>query len=242
MLSVYKRELRTYFYSPLAYVLSGIYMFVFSIFFLNDIMSPQGSTQFLFGARLYFMSFWLVMLIPILTMRIFAEERKSGTEVLLMTSPVNVGGIVIGKYLAALTVFLTMTALTVIYPIVVSFTGNINVITAVSSYIGYILIGASFVAFGLFTSSITENQIIAAVLGTVGLFFILLIDSIKFLFKEILNGLLFQFIERLSLYERFKQFVQGIFNLKDFIFFLSVTGVLIALAMIVIEKRRWSQG
>lgn len=238
MLSVYKRELRTYFYSPLAYVLSGIYVFIFSLFFLQYIMSQSGPAQFLFGGLLYFLGFWLAMLLPILTMRTFAEERKTGTEVLLMTSPVSVAGIVIGKYLAALTVFLAMTALTLIYPIIISVAGDLNIITAVSSYIGYILMGAAFVAFGVFTSSITENQIIAGVLGVVGLFLIWLIDNIKGLF----SGIPLMFINWLSLFERFKQFVQGIFNLKDLVFFTSFIGVLIALTMIVIEKRRWSQG
>lgn len=242
MLSVFKRELRAYFYSPLAYVLSGIFILAFSIFFLNSIISLRGPAQFIYGSILFYMSFLLFALIPILTMRVFAEERKTGTEVLLMTSPVSVPEIVIGKFLAVFTIYLTMTALTLIFPIIVSMTGNLNVITTVSSYIGFMLLGAAFISFGLFASSITENQIIAAVIGVVSLFFVLLIDQFKALLIQPFNGLFYRFVNWLSLYERFRQFVQGVFNLNDLVFFLSITGMFIALAMVVIEKRRWSQG
>ncbi|HHV30253.1 ABC transporter permease subunit [Acetivibrio mesophilus] len=240
MLSVYKKELRTYFYSPLAYVLSGIFVLVFGIYFLTQTMSKagQGIAQIVFGGQLFFASFWLVMLIPILTMRVFAEERKNGTEVLLMTSPISVPQIVIGKFLAAFTVFLTMTALTAIFPIIISISGDLVISNTLSSYLGFVLLGASFVAFGLFTSSITESQIIAAVLGTVTLFFILLIDQLK----TLVSGIFLKIINQLSLYEHYKQFVQSVISLKDIVFFVSLTGMFLVLVMIVIEKRRWSQG
>lgn len=240
MLSVYKKELRTYFYSPLAYVLSGIFVLVFGIYFLTQTMSKagQGIAQIVFGGQLFFASFWLVMLIPILTMGVFAEERKNGTEVLLMTSPISVPQIVIGKFLAAFTVFLTMTALTAIFPIIISISGDLVISNTLSSYLGFVLLGASFVAFGLFTSSITESQIIAAVLGTVTLFFILLIDQLK----TLVSGIFLKIINQLSLYEHYKQFVQSVISLKDIVFFVSLTGMFLVLVMIVIEKRRWSQG
>lgn len=240
MISIYKKELRTYFYSPLAYVLSGIFVLVFGVFFLTQTMSKagQGIAQFVFGGQLFFASFWLVMLIPILTMRVFAEERKNGTEILLMTSPVSVPQIVIGKYLAAFTVFLTMTALTLVFPIIISIAGELVISSTISSYLGFILLGAVFVAFGIFTSSITESQIIAAVLGTVTLFFILLIDQLK----GLVSGVFLKIINQLSLYEHFKQFVQSVISLKDIVFFVSLTGMFLLLVMIVIEKRRWSQG
>ncbi|GAE87377.1 ABC transporter permease subunit [Acetivibrio straminisolvens] len=240
MLSIYKKELKTYFYSPLAYVLSGIFVLVFGIYFLSQTMPKvgHGIAQIVFGGHLFFASFWLVMLIPILTMRVFAEERKNGTEVLLMTSPVSVPQIVIGKFLAAFTVFLTMTALTAIFPIIISINGELIISNALSSYLGFILLGASFVAFGLFTSSITESQIIAAVLGTVTLFFILLIDQLK----SFVSGILLEIINQLSLYEHYKQFVQSVISLKDIVFFVSLTGMFLILVIIVIEKRRWSQG
>ena len=178
MLSIYKRELRTYFYSPLAYVLSGIFVLVFALNFLSQVMSVSGISRFVFGGQLYFASFFLVMLIPILTMRTFAEERRAGTEVLLMTSPVSVPQIVIGKYLAALTVFLTMTACSLIFPAIISIKGHLFVSIAVSGYIGFILLVWYLWPLG-YSSSITESQIIAAVLGCISLFVLLIMDQVK---------------------------------------------------------------
>ncbi|HOQ37979.1 MAG TPA: ABC transporter permease subunit [Acetivibrio sp.] len=238
MLSIYKRELRTYFYSPLAYVLSGIFVFVFALNFLSQVISENGISRFVFGGQLYFASFFLVMLIPILTMRSFAEERKSGTEVLLMTSPVSVPQIVIGKYLAALTVFLTMTVCSLIFPAIILIKGNLFVSIAVSGYIGFILLGAAFVAFGLFTSSITESQIIAAVLGCISLFVLLIMDQVKYF----TTGIIRKFLNAISVYEHFKEFVQGVISLPDVVFFLSIAGMFLALIIFIIEKRRWSQG
>ena len=238
MLPIYKRELRTYFYSPLAYVLSGIFILVFSVNFLAQTISKSGISRFAFGGQLYFASFFLVMLIPILTMRTFAEERKSGTEVLLLTSPVSIPQIVIGKYLAALTVFLTMTVASFIFPVIIIMKGHLYLSVALSSYIGFILLGAAFVAFGMFTSSITKSQIIAAVLGTISLFLLLLMDQMK----SFTSGFILKIVNALSLYEHYKEFVQGMVSLRDVIFFLSITGMFLGLVIFVIEKRRWSQG
>jgi len=238
MLSIYKRELRTYFYSPLAYVLSGIFVLVFALNFLSQVMSVSGISRFVFGGQLYFASFFLVMLIPILTMRTFAEERRAGTEVLLMTSPVSVPQIVIGKYLAALTVFLTMTACSLIFPAIISIKGHLFVSIAVSGYIGFILLGMAFVAFGLFTSSITESQIIAAVLGCISLFVLLIMDQVK----HFTTGFIRKVLNSISVYEHYKEFVQGVISLQDVVFFLSIAGMFLALIILIIEKRRWSQG
>jgi ABC-2 type transport system permease protein len=235
MLAIYKKELRSYFYSPLAYVLIGIYMLIFSLFFRGIFTSGR---PFMYGAYLYQYSFLLIFILPTLTMRAFAEERKSGTDVLLMTSPVSVGGIVLGKYLASLTVFLIMTVLTLIYPILIFIYGNLNVMPMISCYIGHVLLGAFFVAFGIFTSSLTKSQVISAVTGIGGLTIIWFVDQISFLFK----GHLLTFANWISFFLRFREFVQGIFSSKDLVFFLSLTGLFLLLTMIVIEKRRWSQG
>ncbi len=239
MLTVLKRELHAYFFSPLAYVVSAIFIAIFSMRFVQVIMNPM---NFFYGYFLYYFAFWLAFIIPVLTMRTFAEERKSGTEVLLMTSPLNVIDIVIGKFLAAFIVFLAMTALTLIFPIVIAVSGKLVLIQTISSYAGFILIGAAFTAFGVFASSLTENQIIAAVIGIVGIFMIWLVDNIKEGFRTLLGGIVYRFADWISLFDRFDPFRMGLIELKDIVFFFSLVGVLIALTMIIIEKRRWSQG
>ena len=116
--------------------------------------------------------------------------------------------------------------------------GHLYLSVALSSYIGFILLGAAFVAFGMFTSSITKSQIIAAVLGTISLFLLLLMDQMK----SFTSGFILKIVNALSLYEHYKEFVQGMVSLRDVIFFLSITGMFLGLVIFVIEKRRWSQG
>jgi len=171
-------------------------------------------------------------------MRVLADEKKNGTEVLLMTSPNGVPAIVIGKYLAALVVYMIMAAITGIYPIIIALSGDLNVASMITSYTGYILLGALFVAVGVFASSLTENSIVSAVIGTLGLFFIWILDSFKGAFK----GVLLNLVNWISFYERFGQFVQGTISLKDFIFFFSLIALFLSLTIVLVEKKRWSQG
>lgn len=238
MWSIFKREVKSYFYSPLAYVLIGIYTLILSVQFASLIMQANGPARIVFGGIIYYYSLLLALVLPILTMRVFADEKKNGTEVLLMTSPNGVPAIVMGKYLASLTVYLVMAAVTGIYPIIIALSGELNVASMITSYTGYILLGALFVAVGVFTSSLTENSIVSAVIGSLGLFFIWILDS----FKGSFEGLLLKLTNWISFYERFGQFVQGTIALKDFIFFLSLIGLFLSLTMILVEKKRWSQG
>lgn len=242
MLSVIKKELRTYLYSPMMYVIASAFVFIFAIFMLTIVMNPYGPMKFSYGELLYSFAFWLAFLIPVLTMRIFAEERKNGTDVLLMTSPLGVGEIVIGKFLASLTVYTLMMVITFVFPLIISIKGDLNLIQTVTSYLGLFLIGAVCVAFGLLTSAFAENQIIAAILGFVGIISIWILENIKSIFMTVLYGIIYKFAMWISLFDRFNSFRMGLINLKDIVFFISIVGMFIALTMIVIEKRRWSQG
>lgn len=238
MWAIYKRELKSYFYSPLAYVLTGIYTLLLSLNFVRPLLLATGPAQTLFGAIIYNLNILLAFLIPILTMKVLADEKKNGTEVLLMTSPNSVPAIVFGKFFAAFTVFLLMAAVTAMYPIIIAISGELNVASMITSYIGYILTGALFVAFGVFTSSLTENPIVSAVIGALSLFFVWVIDF----FSGAMKGLLLDLARWISFYSRFLDFVQGKVALKDFVFFFSLIALFLSLAMIVVEKKRWSQG
>ncbi len=238
MWAIYKRELKSYFYSPLAYVLTGIYTLLLSLNFLRPILAATGPTQTSFGAIIYNLNILLAFLIPILTMRVLADEKRNGTEVLLMTSPNSVAAIVFGKFLAAFTVFLLMVAVTAMYPIIIAISGELIVASMITSYIGYILTGALFVAFGVFTSSLTESPIVSAVIGSLCLFFIWIIDY----FRSALKGVFFDIAKWISFYSRFLDFVKGTIYLKDFVFFFTLIALFLSLAMIAVEKKRWSQG
>ncbi len=234
MFAVLKREVKSYFYSPIAYVLIGFYILLCSIFFLPNLYGGYAD----FNSNLSSMGFILLFFVPILTMRSYAEDRKNGTEVLLLTSPVKIMDIVLGKFLALIFVFLVMTAITLVYPLILSIFGNPPVAQTIGGFIGFILLGTTFISIGIFASSLTENQIIAAIITFVILLVIWLMDAIS----SMLGGFLSQVLNWFSLMSRYGDFNLGILNLNAIVYYLSFTTVFLFLTVRVIEKRRWSQG
>ncbi|HBN84749.1 MAG TPA: ABC transporter permease [Clostridiales bacterium] len=234
MWAVYKKELNSYFHSPVAYVLIGLFVLLTAIFFYPYVLSLFGD----FTPVLSTMGFILLFIVPILTMRILAEDRKNGTEVLLLTSPTSLTKIVVGKFLAAYTVFGIMTAVTFVFPIILSFYGGPISPQLIGAYVGFLLLGASFISFGVFSSSLTENQIIAAVIGFVGLMIMLLADTLA----PAVGGFLGKVLGWISLMTRYNDFYNGILGLGPIVYYLTFTGVFIFLTIRVIERRRWSQG
>lgn len=175
MTAVFKKELRSYFNSPTGYIFMVVFLVMSGVFFsLTDLL--QASAYF--SPVLDSMTFLFLILVPILTMKIISEERGQKTDQLLLTAPLKLHEIVIGKYLAAVSVFLITLLITVIYPIILRMFGSISVLEIICYYIGFALMGSSFIALGVFISSLTDNQITAA-MGTFGaLLFIWLIDWI----------------------------------------------------------------
>ncbi len=235
MLAVFKKEFRSYFTSPIAYVMIGLFILLSSMIFYINLASPTAEYNYL---NLSYMSLFLILIIPILTMKILADERKSGTEVLLSTSPTSLAKIVIGKYLAAFSVFMVMTVITFIYPILLKVFGNPDISEIIGGYVGYILLGASFIAFGVFSSSLTESQIVAAIISVVGLLIMWLLQGIA----PNLGGVWSDILSWFSLYSRTEDLFAGILSLKAIVYYLSFSAVFVFLAIRVIEKRRWSKG
>lgn len=235
MFAIYKKELRSYFSSPIAYALIGFFILLSSVFFILINLQQNYAD---FTGNLSTMSFLLLFIIPILTMRILAEERKNGTEVLLVTSPASIGNIVLGKYLAALTVYLLMVAITFIYPIILFSFGKPPVAQLIGAYVGFILIGAAFISVGVFASALTESQVVAAIIGVVSLLLMWLMDSIA----GFVGGFVAKILNWFSLLSRYDDFNRGILNLSPIIYYLSFIAVFIFLTIQVIERRRWSEG
>lgn len=259
IIAIFKRELASYFRSPMGYVLFAIFMAISGLYFGIYAMNGQAYISY----ELSFVeSYLFFLLIPIMTMRTFAEDRKNGTEVLLYTSPASTLEIVVGKYLASLSLFLMISATTLIHVLlVVGFGGRID-IGVLGSYIGYIFIGAAFIAIGVFASALTENQIIAAVISFVILMSLMLIDAIASLVGDglasVVNTLNFagwlsdtqidgfgtaitDGLNWLNPYSRLDNFTAGIFEISPIIFFVSIIAVFLFLTNRIIEKRRWSQ-
>ena len=234
MAAIFWKEVKSYFYSPMAYILIGLFILLTSIFFYPNLMYLSGS----FNGVLSTMGFILLFIIPILTMRILAEDRKNGTEVLLITSPASITSIVLGKYLATCFVFLVMTVLTFIYPVILLAFGATFTSQLIGGYIGFLLLGATFISIGIFASSLTENQIIAVVISFVSLLVMWLADSLG----SMIGGVASKILNWFSLMSRYEDFNNGILGLSPVVYYLSFIAVFLFLTVRVIEKRRWSQG
>lgn len=234
MLAVARKEIAGYFKSPIAYVLIGVYVLIMSIYFHPALKAGYGDFVDVLGD----IGVFLIFIIPILTMRILAEDKKNGTEVLLLTSPTSLPRIVIGKFLATFTVFLVIVVISFIYPLIVVIFEGVITIQLVGAYIGFILLGAAFCAVGVFSSSLTENQIIAAVVSLVIMFAMWIADQ----YAATVGGVLGGIMEWISVLSRYKVFTDGLLTLENIVFFLSFTALMLYLTVRVIERRRWVQG
>ncbi|HEY8422911.1 MAG TPA: ABC transporter permease [Thermoclostridium sp.] len=236
MLAIWKREVQAYFYQPIAYILIGLFFLISSIYFtFGTVASYYAQLNSLLSSIIFILTF----VCPILTMRILTEDRKNGTEVLLVTSPVDVYQIVLGKFLAAFTVFMVMFASTFIYLIIIYILGGRPEIPVlVGGYIGFLLVGACYVAIGVFASSLTENQIVAAIISFAILLLINIIDAIA----SFIGGFTAKILDMFSLLSRYEDLNSGILDITSIIYYLSFIAVFLFLTTRVIDKRRWSQG
>ena len=223
MFAVLKKELKSYFLSPIGYVFIGLFLLMTSVFFYLDILS-YGMSKF--ESMFYSLATILTFITPILTMRMFSEEKKEGTDQLLFTSPRGITSIVFGKFLAALCVLLITELSTFIYYFILMYFGSPDFVSAIVTLGGFFLLGAAYISFGMFASSITENQVVAAIL-TIG-FFILtwFLPDINEIFSS------------LSLINMFDKFPSGQIALSEIVTFISFTLLFVALTIIVLQRRK----
>ena len=224
MWAIYRKELKSYFLSPIGYIVIGIFLFVFSVFFYLTTVAT-GSVDL--GALYYYAALYgLMIIVPILTMRMFAEERKTGTEQLILTSPGSMTGVVMGKLLAAITVVCITLVISLGYFLIVNYFGSPNIAVVLVSILGYILISAAALSIGMFASSITENQIIAGVITIAFL--------IMSLFMQDLNSV----FSNLAIMNFYQDFPSGVISLSEIVGLLSFTGMFIAFTIIVMQRRK----
>ena len=237
MIAIFKREIRAYFTSPLGYFFIAVFLILNGAIFALCTLQ-QGSESNL--AR-YFTSilFAFVILIPLLTMRSFAEERKAKTEQLLLTSPVTLPGMVCGKFFASYVMFLMtlLVGLFDLYPLYKFSEDAPNTPRIIGYIIGIALVGAAFVAVGIFISSLTENQLIAS-LGTMAVLLLFLVTS--FLNDYIPFPWLRSVLSWFSIYSRYGNFTYGYFDFAALLYYASICFVFLFLTVRVYEKRRWS--
>ncbi|MBO5343067.1 MAG: ABC transporter permease [Ruminococcus sp.] len=243
MFSIYKKDLQSFFFTPFAYIVTALFLFLFTFYFNGSIGDQSQATYFFSFANVFYnVIIMFIFLIPILTMRTFADERKFGTEVLLMTSPLNVVQIIIGKYLANITVFLFMLASSLFFPIFTAIKGEVVMSQLICAYLGFFLWGAMYIAIGQLISSFTESSILAAIIGEIVMFVFLFIDDFamtKFIAQyPAIQSAVYAFAAQ----PRFAYFSQGFIRLSDIVFFISAIIVCLVWNYISIEKRRWNRG
>ncbi len=191
MLAVFRRELAAYFASPIGFTFVGFFILLAGVFFaISNLLSGNPNYTGVLGS----ITFIFLFVVPILTMRLISEETRQKTDQLLITSPLSIAGIVLGKYFAAVGVFLITLLITVIYPIIMSFFAVLGLgwWEILGAYIGFFLLGSSFIAVGLFFSSLTDNQLIAAVETFAALLLIWILDFIaQSVPSDAVSGLVF---------------------------------------------------
>ena len=234
MFAIFKRELKAYFTSPLGYVFLAIF-YAFSGLFFYIFSLSVGSTDI---SSVFLMMFIVLMVfVPLLTMRLLSEDKKQKTDQLILTAPVSLLSIVMGKFLAAYAIFAIGVAVMPVYGFVMSTFATVSWLPIWGNTVGLLLLGGIFVSIGLFISSLTENQMIAAIGGFFINLMILLMNTLK---SALPNGFLQDGLSSISVYSRYSEITSGIFSLSSLIFFVSVIFIFLFLTVRVLEKRRWA--
>jgi len=250
-LPVFKKEMRLYFGSPVAYVVFAFFLLISGWFFsqiflyysdisMRSFMQPGmgqnlNITENVMRPLLTNMSVVLLFLLPMVTMRLFAEEKKSGTIELLLTYPVRDGEVMAGKYVAALVLYILLLVLTLLYPGIIAYFTRVEWGPMFTGYLGLVLTGGTFLAVGLLISSLTENQIVAG-FGTFG---VLLGFWIIGWGSEFASGTFRSVLQYLSITEHMDTFSRGLIDTKDLVYYLSAIALALFLTLRSLESKRW---
>ena len=236
MSAVFRRDFKAFFTSPIGYFVLAV-LFAFSGFFFTAYNLIGGSSS-LTGVFANVFSIVLMLVLPILTMRLFSDEKRQRTDQALLTAPVSLTSIVLGKFFAALLIFALGSCIMLVYAVIISFQVSPDWVVILGNYVGMLLLGAMIISIGLFLSSLTESQLIAA-LGTFAVSFcLIMLDSLSSLFygNEIINSV----VSFLSVTQRYNDFTSGIISYDNIIFFLSIQILFIFLTVRVLDRKRWS--
>lgn len=234
MTAIYQREMRSYLTSAVGYVfLAVFYAIAGYYFFATSLVSNSTDLSYVFS-NLFSI---VIFLVPMLTMRLFSEERRQKTEQALFTAPVSFTGVVMGKFLACLTMYLLGMGVTLLYFLVMCAFQIPDVAVFCGNFLGLFLLGAALCAIGIFISSLTESQVIAAVGSlAIGLFLLFANSFTSVVSSEWINAVM----DGISFYQHYLDFTRGLLNLSDLTFFVSVTALFLFLTVRHLERRRIS--
>jgi ABC-2 type transport system permease protein len=229
---IFKKEFKSYFYSPIAYIVISIFLLIigwlfFSTFFLNDQASMVGFFSILPPT--------FAFIIPAVTMRLFSEEMNVGTYELLLTLPVTFLDIIIGKFLAAVAFIAVMLAPTLVYAITITFMGSLDWGPVIGGYVGALLLGATFSAIGLLASSLTRNQVVAFIIGlAICVILTLLMDFLLFFLPDTVVD----FFQYFSAKYHFQDIAKGVLDSRSILYFITVAFVSLYGANLIMQKKK----
>ncbi len=234
MSAIYKKEMRTYFTTPIGYVFIAVFLAVSGFMFAMSTYQSQTSDV---SGYFQLMIFGYIVIVPLLTMRSFADERKSRTEQILMTAPVSITSMVMAKFLAALTMFAGSVLVSCLYYLPLFNYGEPNIGRALGCLIAMLLIGMCFISVGIFVSTLTESSVTAAT-GTMA---ILLGFVVAALFNGLIDSYVIRFVlDWISVYSRYVNFTYGIFDVSAAVYYLSISAIFLFLSVRVYERRRYA--
>ena len=234
MSAVFKRELRAYFISPIGYVFLGVFLAISGFYFATTcVMGGVPTISNVLTSSIVVFLF----LVPILTMRLLSEERGNKTDQILLTSPVSVPGIVLGKFLAAACVFVLSLVLSLFYRIILEIFGDPSWGEAIGGYVGFLFLGLTFIAIGMFVSSLTESPVVSAI-ATFGVLLILFVCGVlSYYVSGPVSG---KIVEWVSLTRWYDDFAIGIFSVPSIVYYLSIIVFFLVLTIRQVEQRRWN--
>lgn len=234
MFAIYKRELSQYFSSTLGYIFMAVFLALSGVLvWFTTFFSASSS----FSVYFFIIIFFFIILIPILTMRLLSDERRTKTEQILLTSPVSLSGIISAKFFAALTLFEVTFLLSFLNFIPVSFYGKINMAEILSNFVGLTCLASSLIAIGVFISALTESQFIAAIGSIATILGLLLVGLFS---SSITSDFLRVVVKWFSILDRYVNFRYGIFDVSSVLYYISITAIFLFLTVRVYEKRRWA--
>ena len=235
MIAIWKREVQSYFLTPVGYVFMGVFLALGGFMFYGMNLAPRSSDLLLFLGQISFV--WL-LLSPVLTMRLLAEERHQKTDQLLLTSPVSLWGVVLGKYLAACLVLVCTVALTGVYAAVVALYGQVYPSELMVGYLGFILQGCAFLALDLFISGLCKNQITAVAAAFGANLILWLMDTVT---PQITAEWAVKALDFISLYTRYEPFLMGQLSYGAIVYYLAFMALFVAAAVYTLDARRWRE-
>lgn len=237
--TIFSKEMKSYFASPLGYLVVASFFFVSTLMFYgfigSDTWRERGAVEMM---RLVLMNtcFILLLVVPALTMRLFSEERRTGTIEMLMTCPVKDVEVVLGKFLAAMGLLFVMISMTLIHALILEWCGSPHWPTLLSGYLGLFLLGSAFTSMGILTSSLTKNQVLAAIFCFVSMLMLWIMDWLgegasKPMIKDILKGL--------SILQPFDDFVKGVIDVRHLVYYGSFVFFCLYLTVKSVEAKKW---